>query len=473
MYDHIEKTVLIMNAAEAFFADLKNKRVALIGTGVSHMELIELLLKKGISVTVCDKKNREEMGELADSLENKGARLSLGENYLDEIYNSDIVFRTPGMYFLSPELKKARDMGIAVTSEMEVFFDLCPCKIYGITGTDGKTTTTTIISEMLERSGKKVHKGGNIGRALLPIIESISPEDFAVVELSSFQLISMRRSPDTAIITNVYPDHLNVHKDMEEYIGAKKNLILHQNAFSKTVLNLDNEKVNALSNEVRGHLVKFSRITKPEYGSFLDKSGWLCFNDGKKTERIVHKDSIKIPGLHNVENYLAAIAAVYGDVPTEAIKQTAESFGGVEHRIEFVRELYGVKFYNDSIATSPVSVIAGLNAFEQRLIVIAGGSDKKLDYSTMSEAINKKVKSLILLGATADKIEAAVRAYDGYDEGNCRIYRVKTMEEAVKTACSIAGKGDIVTLSPASASFDSYNNFEERGKHYKSIVNAL
>lgn len=467
------KDGVIMTKAEAFFAEMNNKKVALIGTGVSHIDLIGLLLKKNIDVTVCDKKTREEMGELADRLESEGAKLSLGENYLDAIYSSDVVFRTPGMYFLSPELQKARDMGIVVTSEMEVFFDLCPCRIYGITGTDGKTTTTTIITEMLERSGRKVHKGGNIGRALLPIIEEISPDDIAVVELSSFQLISMRKSPDTAVITNIYPDHLNVHKSMDEYIGAKKNLILHQNAFSKTVLNLDNERTNALSDEVRGNLLKFSRLSKPLRGSFLDEDGWLCFTDGEKTEKIVHKDSIRIPGLHNVENYLAAIAAVYGDVSADNIRATAESFGGVEHRIEFVRELDGVKYYNDSIATSPVSVIAGLNAFDRKLIVIAGGSDKKLDYTTMSEAINSKVKSLILLGATADKIEAAVKGYSGYDENNCRIYRVETMEEAVEKAREIAKSGDIVTLSPASASFDHYKNFEERGKHYKGIVNTL
>lgn len=469
----LRKDGVIMTKAEAFFAEMKNKKVALIGTGVSHIDLIGLLLKKNIDVTVCDKKTREEMGELADRLENEGAKLSLGESYLEAIYSSDVVFRTPGMYFLSPELQKARDMGVVVTSEMEVFFDLCPCRIYGITGTDGKTTTTTIITEMLERSGRKVHKGGNIGRALLPIIEEISPDDIAVVELSSFQLISMRKSPDTSVITNIYPDHLNVHKSMDEYIGAKKNLILHQNAFSKTVLNLDNERTDALSDEVRGNLLKFSRLSKPLRGSFLDEDGWLCFTDGEKTEKIVHKDSIRIPGLHNVENYLAAIAAVYGDVSADNIRETAESFGGVEHRIEFVRELDGVKYYNDSIATSPVSVIAGLNAFDRRLIVIAGGSDKKLDYTTMSEAINSKVKSLILLGATADKIEAAVKGYSGYDENICRIYRVETMEEAVEKAREIAKSGDIVTLSPASASFDHYKNFEERGKHYKGIVNAL
>lgn len=462
-----------MTKAEQFFKNISDKKIAFIGTGVSHNNLIKMFIRKGLDVTVCDKKTSEQMGDIYNELSAMGCKFSLGENYLDAIYSSDIVFRTPGMYYLNPALTKAREAGIAVTSEMEVFFDLCPCKIIGITGTDGKTTTTTIISEMLERSGKTVHKGGNIGRALLPIIEEIKPDDIAVVELSSFQLISMRRSPDTAVITNIYPDHLNVHSGMEEYIGAKKNLILHQNAFSRTVLNMDNADTNALSSEVRGDLYKFSRTSVPERGTYLDSDGYLCFTDKGKTERLFHKDEIRIPGMHNVENYLTAIAALHGEVSAEVMLETARSFGGVEHRIEFVRELDGVKYYNDSIATSPVAVNAGLNAFSQKLIVIAGGSDKKLDYNMLAQPINEHVKTLILLGATADKIEAAVKGYKDHSEENCRIIRVNSMEEAVETARKCAVSGDIVTLSPASASFDSYKNFEERGRHYKSIVNSL
>ena len=462
-----------MTKAERFFNDIKDKKISFIGTGVTNNGIIEMMLRKGIDVTVCDRKTRDEMGELADRLEAMGAKLSLGKDYMDAVFSSDIVFRAPGVYYLNEQLTKARAMGITVTSEMEVFFDLCPCKIYAITGTEGKTTTTTIISEVLSASGRNVHKGGNIGRALLPIIEEIKPDDIAVVELSSFQLISMRRSPDVALITNVYPDHLNVHSSMEEYIGAKKNLILHQNAFGKAVLNADNTVVNALSSDVRGRLLKFSRLNKVECGAFLDEDGWLCYADNCKTERIVHKDSIKLPGYHNVENYLAAIAVLYGDVPNEKIAQVAEKFGGVEHRIEFVRELDGVKYYNDSIATSPVSVIAGLKAFARKVIVIAGGSDKNLDYNDLAEPINTSVKVLVLTGDTSDKIEAAVRAYEKYDENSCRIIRADSMEEAVKAAREAAVSGDVVTLSPASASFDRYKNFEERGRHFKSIVNGL
>lgn len=462
-----------MTKAERFFGEIKNKRIAFIGFGVTNNDTVKMFLKKGLDVTVCDRKSKEEAGTIAQELESAGAKLALGESYLKEACRCDIIFRAPGVYYNIPELAEARKKGVTVTSEMEVFFDLCPCKIYAITGTDGKTTTTTIVSEILSRSGRKVHKGGNIGRALLPIVEEIDENDAAVVELSSFQLISMRRSPDCALITNIYPDHLNVHSSMEEYIGAKTNILAHQNAFSRAVLNMDNEDTDKLSGIVRGDLYKFSRLGKPERGTFLDEDGWLCFTGNGVYERIVHKDDIKIPGMHNVENYLAAIALLHGEVPSQAIAQTAREFGGVEHRIEFVRELDGVKFYNDSIATSPVSVIAGLNSFGRRIIVIAGGSDKKLDYNQLAEPINNYVKTLVLLGQTADKIEAAVRAYRNYNENDCRIIRVKTMEEAVRAAKDSAAAGDVVTLSPASASFDMYKNFEERGRHYKSIVNAL
>lgn len=458
-----------MTEADKFFKNIKGKKIAMIGAGVSHIDLIENFLKKGLDVTLCDKKTPEALGGVYNRLSELGCRFSLGESYLDEIYSSDIVFRTPGMYYLSPELTKARKMGIAVTSETEVFFDLCPCKIIAVTGTEGKTTTTTVITEMLSGSGVTVHKGGNIGKALLPMIENIGEDDVVAAELSSFQLISMRRSPDYALITNIYPDHLNVHSGMEEYINAKKNLIIHQNAFSKTVLNMDNAEVIKLSGCVRGKLLMFSRKSVPDMGTYLDGDGYICYTDGKNTERLFNKDDIKIPGMHNAENYLAAAALLYGDVSADIMKKTAENFGGVEHRIEYVRTLDGVKYYNDSIATSPTAVIAGLEAFDRKVIVIAGGSDKGLNYGELAEPFGKKAKLLILTGDTSDMIEAAVKKSGEH----CPIIRADSMEEAVKAARENAVSGDVVTLSPASASFDRYKNFEERGKHFKSIVNAL
>lgn len=463
-----------MTKAQRFFSDIKNKRVAFIGTGVSHLELIKVFLTKGIDVVVCDKKDEDHFDEnIYEELSSKGAEFSLGENYLDEIFNCDIVFRTPGMYYNNEILTKARKQGVVITSEMEVFFDLCPCKIYGVTGSDGKTTSTTLISEFLKAEGKRVHLGGNIGKALLPLVETMAETDVAVVELSSFQLISMRKSPDVAVITNISPNHLDVHGTMAEYIDAKCNLIRHQNAFSRTVLNYDNEETMKLSDMVRGKSVNFSLSSEVETGSFLRKDGVLCYKEKSIITEIIHKDEIRIPGIHNVDNYLTAIAAVWGNVSVESIVKVAKNFGGVEHRIEFVREIDGVRWYNDSIATSPTRVIAGLNSFNRKIIVIAGGYDKKIPFEPLAKPVNERVKILILMGATAEKIEKAVTDCPYYPESGLKIVHVKSMEEAVMTANKLADDGDIVSLSPACASFDMYPMFEARGNHFKKLVNEL
>ncbi len=456
-----------------FFQSLQDKKVTFVGMGVSHLDCIRLFARKGLAVTVADKRSTEQLGNDYQELVQLGVRFSLGETYLDQLEEADIIFRTPGMNFFSPALEKARALGKVVTSEMEVFFDLCPCKLYAVTGSDGKTTTTTLISEFLKAQGKTVHLGGNIGRALLPIIESIRSEDVAVVELSSFQLISMRHSPDVAVVTNVAPNHLDVHRDMEEYIAAKKNIYLHQNAFSKTVLNLDNEITRAMADEVRGKLYQFSRRTTPQNGAFLTQDGRICIAVNGVATELMQASDIRLPGIHNVENYLTAITAVYEDVAPEHLLQVAREFGGVEHRIEFVRQLDGVKYYNDSIATSPTRVIAGLNAFDQKLIVIAGGYDKKIPFEPLAPKLIEKCKLLILTGLTADKIERAVVEYDGYQPETLPILRASDMEEAVQIARKYAVSGDVVTLSPACASFDRYPNFEARGNHYKGLVNQL
>ena len=462
-----------MSKIENFFNDLKTKKVAFIGTGVSHNDLIRLFLKKGISVTILDRKTKDKFEDLYNEFSSLGADFILGNEYLDSLNQFDVVFRTPGMYFNNPALTKAREDGVVVTSEMEVFFDLCPCKIYAVTGSDGKTTTTTLISEMLSESGFTVYKGGNIGKALLPVIENIKENDRAVVELSSFQLISMRESPDVAVITNIAPNHLDVHGTMEEYIESKVNIIAHQTAFSRTVLNLDNEITNGLSSKVRGKLVKFSRHSVPERGAYLNENNVLCYKENGEVTEVVKAEDIRIPGMHNVENYLTAISAVWGEVKPETIVKVAKNFGGVEHRIEFVRELDGVKWYNDSIATSPTRVLAGLNSFNQKLIVIAGGYDKKIPFEPMAETVNEKVKALILMGLTAPKIEKAITEAANYNPENIKIYHADSMENAVEIAKEISTNGDIVTLSPACASFDLYPNFEVRGNHYKRLVEAL
>ncbi len=453
---------------QQFFRYLKGKTVAFCGVGRTHMPLIELFQEKGAVVTVRDQRPLEKLGENGEVLRSLGVELRLGEDYLQDL-NEDIIFRTPGMRYHLPQLEEARARGCAVTSELELFFRLCPCKNYGVTGSDGKTTTTSIIAEFLKAQGKTVHLGGNIGKPLLPEIESIAPEDVAVVELSSFQLISMRESPDVAVVTNLSPNHLDVHKDMQEYIDAKKNILLHQGALSRTVLNAGNEITAGFAPEVRGDCWMFRRGAPVERGVWCD--GESIYVHG---EKLLEVSQIKIPGWHNVENYMAAIAAVWGDVEPQTIRCVAETFAGVEHRAEFVRELGGVKYYNDSIATSPTRVISGmLSLFPQKILMIAGGYDKHIPFEPLGPAVCEKVKTLILLGSTAQKIQDAVMAAPQYREGCPEILRVETMEEAVAAAAAHAQPGDIVSLSPACAAFDLYPNFEVRGRHFKEIVNKL
>ncbi|HIV47583.1 MAG TPA: UDP-N-acetylmuramoyl-L-alanine--D-glutamate ligase [Candidatus Acutalibacter stercorigallinarum] len=453
---------------QQFFRYLKGKTVAFCGVGRTHMPLIELFQEKGAVVTVRDQRPLEKLGENGEILRSLGVELRLGEDYLQDL-NEDIIFRTPGMRYHLPQLEEARARGCAVTSELELFFRLCPCKIYGVTGSDGKTTTTSIIAEFLKAQGKTVHLGGNIGKPLLPEIESIQEDHCAVVELSSFQLISMRESPDVAVVTNLSPNHLDVHKDMQEYIDAKKNILLHQGALSRTVLNAGNEITAAFAPEVRGDCWMFRRGAPVERGVWCD--GKSVYVHG---EKLLEVSQIKIPGWHNVENYMAAIAAVWGDVEPQTIRHVAETFAGVEHRAEFVRELGGVKYYNDSIATSPTRVISGmLSLFPQKILMIAGGYDKHIPFEPLGPAVCEKVKTLILLGSTAQKIQDAVMAAPQYREGCPEILRVETMEEAVAAAAAHAQPGDIVSLSPACAAFDLYPNFEVRGRHFKEIVNKL
>ncbi len=456
--------------SKTFFEKIRGQRAAFCGIGRSNLPLMKIFAEKGAIVTACDKRTRDQLGETADQLESMGIALKLGETYLDDL-DVDMIFRTPGMKFHLPELDRARARGIAVTSEMEVFFDLCPCRIYAVTGSDGKTTTTTIIAEMLRAAGKTVHLGGNIGKPLLPEIESIGPDDAAVVELSSFQLISMRRSPDVAVVTNLAPNHLDIHKDMDEYVNAKKNILLHQNAFGRAVLNLDNDITAGFASDVRGELRMFSRRGKAS-GAWVREDGAILI--GENPQPLMNVSEIRIPGLHNVENYLAAISALYGDIPVEAMRKVAREFPGVPHRAELVRELDGVKYYNDSIASSPSRTICGtLSLYPQKIILIAGGYDKKIPFDTLGPAIVEKVKTVILLGATAPKIEESIKNAPNYREGCPEILHASSMDQAVNLARRHAHSGDIVSLSPACASFDLYKDFEARGNHFKQLVNAL
>ena len=456
----------------AYLDSLKDKTVAVIGIGVSNRPLIEALLKAGISVVACDRKDRAGLGEDADRLEAMGARLQLGEDYLKDL-NQDIIFRTPGMRHDVPALTAAAAQGSKITSEMEVFFEVCPCPIIAVTGSDGKTTTTTIIAELLRHAGKTVHLGGNIGHPLLVEADDMQTTDITVLELSSFQLLTMKtKSPHIAVITNLAPNHLDVHKGMDEYVAAKENIFLHQSGDDIAVFNADNGITFEQSKRAPGEVRLFSREEEPASGVFLRGDAIIARKNGEERQIMTRAD-IRLPGIHNVENFMAAIAAVEGMVSDEVIRSFAREFAGVEHRIEWVRTLRGVRYYNDSIATSPTRAIAGLRSFPQKVIMIAGGYDKRIPFDVLGPEIVEHVKILVLCGATADQIRTSVTKAEGYCEGMPVILETDDFREAVELASKYASEGDIVTLSPACAAFDRFKNFMERGKVFKAIVNEL
>ncbi len=448
---------------------LKDKRVAVIGIGVSNVPLIRLLCGAGISVTACDRKDRTSLGSLADELESLGCVLRLGENYLADL-NEDVIFRTPGLH--PRYLENAKQRGSVITSEMEVFFDVCPCPIFAITGSDGKTTTTTMIAGLLRASGKTVHLGGNIGHPLLADTDNIHSDDIAVVELSSFQLMTMKKSPVRAVLTNLSPNHLDVHTDMDEYVEAKKAVFAYQNECDLLVTNLDNDIARNISGEASGKVDYFTRISPDKIitGCYL-KDDAIWYRSVENDRCVLPLSEILLPGIHNVENYMAAICAVQGLVDDETIRMFARTFGGVEHRIELIRERRGVRWYNDSIASSPSRTIAGLKSFDRRVILIAGGKDKGISYDEIGPHINERVKYLILCGATAGVIRDAVLRAENYS--GLEIVEVDDYTAAIDLADKHSTDGDVIMLSPASTSFDRFKNFEERGRVFKDLVNNL
>lgn len=454
------------------FCEFKNfingKKVAVVGIGVSNIPLINFLVKLGSNVTGFDIKSEEALGDIAVDFKKKGVKLQLGEGYLDNLTGYEVVFKTPSMRIDCDALVRAKQEGAYITSEMEEFVRYCKGKIYAITGSDGKTTTTTIVSKLLEAEGYKTWVGGNIGTPLFSNIEEIEENHMVVLELSSFQLMTMNLPVDVAIVTNLAPNHLDMHKDMQEYIDSKKNIFLYQDSNNVLVLNRENDITYGFEKEAKAKVREFSSMRVLENGAY--------FNDGilyLEGNEVCKKEDIVIKGMHNVENYLAAFIATKDDVKIETMKKVAESFSGVEHRCELVREIDGVKYYNDSIASSPTRTLAGLFAFERKVILIAGGYDKHIPFEPLAEEGYEFIKELILLGDTKYLIKEAFEKLKLEKNINIPIVMVESLEEAVSKAKEIASEGDIVTLSPACASFDMFPNFAVRGNKFKEIVNCL
>lgn len=458
---------------EEFNYYLIGRKVAIIGLGISNLPLLKYMNKKQAKVTIFD--NREAIDipkEALDEVKRYDMPYFFGEDSLKNLHGFDIIFRSPSIMPNAKELAEEEKRGAIITTEIEMLMKLCPGTVIGVTGSDGKTTTTSLIYEILKKAGYNCYLGGNIGVPLFTKLAEMKKEDFIVLELSSFQLMNMSVSPKISVITNISPNHLNIHSSYEEYIEAKKNIFKNQSKDDIIVLNYDNEITRRCEREAEGKIVFFSSRTKLDDGIIVDGDVIKECND-RVRRHIINTKEVHLRGIHNFENICAAIAATKSltdiDVQIKAIKE----FTGVEHRIEFVREIEGVKWYNDSIGTSPTRTIAGLNSFDEKIVLIAGGYDKHLDYKPLAKPILNNVKALVLMGQTADKIFVAVKEEGEKQEKQIDTYMCESLQDAVKVAKKVAEIGEVVLFSPASASFDMFKNFDERGKKFKEIVNNI
>lgn len=484
MLHRMDSSALIKNNRAALGAkgesgmEWRDKRLAVVGLGVSNIPLIRYLVNQGAKVTVCDRQKPAELENRLAQIAGLPVSFKLGDGYLDDLGDCDTIFLSPGVPKDLPQIQGLREQGVAFSSEMQVFYELCPAPIVGITGSSGKTTTTTLIGEILAQiDGRRTFVGGNIGNSLLAEIPSIRPQDLVVLELSSFQLELLPYSPSYALVTNITPNHLDVHKSMENYIDAKRHIYSFQSPSDFVVLNYDNTTTKAFAEDCPGQVCFFSRLEEPKRGVFL-RNGMITVRDmgfaQGREEVLCSIGAVRLLGVHNWENVLAAVAvsALCGATPA-AIVQSIATFAGVPHRLEPVDEINGVRYYNDSIATSPARAIAGIRAFNDPIILIAGGYDKQLSFDSLAKTIiDAKVKAVVLTGVTADKIEQAILEEQGSTQGPL-ICRADSFDGAVLKAAKLGKPGDVVLMSPACASYDMFRNFEERGARFREIVKEL
>lgn len=465
---------MLTKRQESVLAGLKGRRAAVVGIGLrSGVPLIRFLLKAGCNVVACDRKPAEKLDDVLPALQGLPVEYQLGEGYLADLGRCDLLFRTPGMRPDLPELLAAVQAGAKLTSEIELVFALAEARITGVTGSDGKTTTTSLVAAMLRADGRQVYLGGNIGHSLIEEVLEIPASEEIVLELSSFQLMGMQQSPQSAVITNLSPNHLDYHRSMQEYVDAKTNIFAHQSGHDLTVLNWDNSVTRELGQRAPARVQWFSRRERVGSGACLI-GDQLALVQGDQVEVVCSVDDLVLPGWHSVENMLAA-AAICRDkgASLAAIRQVASTFAGVEHRLEFVRELAGVKYYNDSIASSPTRTAAGLAALRSQVVLIAGGYDKKIPFQPLAEAMVGRVSALALIGQTAPQIAEAVRNLSGNRLASLPIKQCASLEEAVNWSRAQALPGDAVVLSPACASFDMFKDFEQRGQIFKQLVADL
>lgn len=460
---------------QEFINELKSKKIAIIGAGVSNLPLIKILHNASCDITLFDKKELNDMeANTSKYLKENNIKTSLGDNYLEKLTGFDVIFRSPSFLPTNPYLVEEAKRGALITTEIEQVIRLAPCKVIGITGSKGKTTTTTILYNLLISLGYSTYLGGNIGIPLFEKLDEITENDIIVLELSSFQLMNMSVSPQISLITNISPDHLDVHGTYEEYIDAKKYIYKNQTKDDILILNMDDEIVSKFNVEAKGSVRYFKNISKNESlikDTFILKDNYIIYND----EIIVDTNNLLLKGSHNYLNICAALNAIkdYINIPFKDLEDIIKKIKSVEHRLEFVREIGGVKWYNDSASTTPDKALGGIYAFSEDIVLIAGGYDKNISYDSMAKPILDKVSKLILFGNTKDKIYKAVMEESKKCNKSIPIYVMDTLEEVVSVAKEVSIDGEIVLFSPASASFDMFKNAYQRGDLFKNLVEKL
>ena len=458
---------------EEFNEYIKFRKVAIIGLGVSNIPLLDYLYEKKANVTVFDERSIDDIPkDIMDKITSYNFAFYLGKNCLENLNGFNVIFRSPSCLPTREELQQESSRGAIVTTEIEMLMQMAPCKVIGITGSDGKTTTTSLINAILKTANYNTYLGGNIGTPLFTKLSEMKPDDIIVLELSSFQLMGMEISPNISVITNITPNHLNIHKDYNEYIEAKKNIFKYQNEDEIVVLNYDNEITRNCAKEAKSKVIFFSSKEKLDNGFIVD-DGIIKECEDKVRKHILNTKEVILRGNHNYENIATAIAATKGLVDLDIAIEAVKEFKPVEYRLELVKEIDDVKWYNDSVSSSPTRTIAGLHSFDEEIILIAGGYDKNLDYTPIAKPIVEKVKGLILLGQTSDKIFDAVKQELENEHKDLDIYVCDSLEQTVLLAKKIAKPGQIVLFSPASASFDMFKNFADRGNKFKKLVNQL
>jgi UDP-N-acetylmuramoylalanine--D-glutamate ligase len=462
-------------------------RAIVLGLGTEGRALCRYLRRHGVAVLACDRQPPEALAAVIEELRPLGVEFHLGPDYLSRLSEAEAIYRSPGIPLSRPEIQAAAAAGIPISSQIKLFFDLCPAPVIGVTGTKGKGTTTVLIAEMLRDGPRRVFVGGNIGAPPIDYLEELTPEDLVVLELSSFQLQDLHRSPHVAVVLNITSDHLDYHGTREEYLRAKQSIVRHQTAADVAVVNADYPEAAHFADLTPARVLFFSRQGAVVPGVYVEQEQLWLHLEGSR-QRLCAVSEVRLRGRHNLENLAAALAAARTmGAAWDRLRQVARTFPGLEHRLEPVGEIDGVSFYNDSFSTTPETTIAALQSFTEPLLLIAGGSDKGADFTALGEEIVRRpVKRLVLIGDTAGRIEAAVRAalerqgkqgQDGATEaagnrGPEVVYGGRTMEEIMAAATATAAAGDVVLLSPACASFGLFQNYKDRGQQFKAWVQA-